>query len=83
MHVQKFEHACSSCEQHAKIAAMLTWDFFKIPYSEWNIMFHMSNMEKSHVNMQHLFLMFHMHSPLGYLFPTTDASSFEASTFHS
>jgi hypothetical protein len=54
MHVQKFEHACSSFEQHAKIATMLTWDFFKIPCSEWNM--HVPQ-EKSHVNMQHLSLM--------------------------
>jgi hypothetical protein len=48
MHVQKFEHACSNFEQHAKIATMLTWDFFQ------NLMFRV----KSHV--QSGTCMFHM-----------------------
>jgi len=38
MHVvQIFENACLSFEHHAKFDIMLTWDFFKIPFSEWNM----------------------------------------------
>ena len=51
MDVQKFEHACSSFEQHAKLASMLTWIFFKIPCSEWNM--HIPHVEHGKILCQH------------------------------
>ena len=51
MHVKKCEHACSSFEHHAKFAIMLTWDFFKISCSEWNM--HVPHVEHGKISCQH------------------------------